>query len=141
MRPQKRAYILLFILFIPCFGIAQSQIQIIPKPVSLTAQDKHFIIDKNTSLIFKTDKNDLHRAALFFNSFIKSVSGITLPLNDKRSRSPNEKSTLIKDFTLNFPRQNARYIRVTAKNIGVCPKGHPGEGKPAWIFADEIMVQ
>jgi len=30
---------------------------------------------------------------------------------------------------------------VTAKNIGVCPKSHPGEGKPAWIFADEIMVQ
>lgn len=87
MRPQKRAYILLFILFIPCFGIAQSQIQIIPKPVSLTAEDGHFIIDKNTSLIFKTDKNDLQRAALFFNSFIKSVSGITLPLNDKRSRS------------------------------------------------------
>ena len=55
--------------------------------------------------------------------------------------SPNEKSALIKDFTLNFPRQNARYIRVTAKNIGVCPKSHPGEGKPAWIFADEIMVQ
>jgi hexosaminidase len=55
--------------------------------------------------------------------------------------SPNEKTALIKDFTLNFPEQNARYVRVTAKNIGVCPKGHPGEGKPAWIFADEIMVQ
>ena len=59
----------------------------------------------------------------------------------KNTISPEEKSALIKDFTLNFPEQKARYIRVTAKNIGVCPKGHPGEGKPAWLFADEIMVQ
>jgi hypothetical protein len=56
MRPQKRAYILLFILFIPCFEIAQSQIQIIPKPVSLTAEDGHFIIDKNTSLFLRLIK-------------------------------------------------------------------------------------
>jgi hexosaminidase len=55
--------------------------------------------------------------------------------------SPDQKTAVIKDFTLDFPGRNARYIRVTAKNIGVCPKGHPGEGKPAWIFADEIMVQ
>jgi hexosaminidase len=55
--------------------------------------------------------------------------------------SPNEKSALIKDFTFNFPEQKKRYIRVAAKNIGVCPKGHPGEGQPAWIFADEIIVQ
>lgn len=55
--------------------------------------------------------------------------------------SPNEKSAIVKDFTINFPEQKGRYIRVTAKNIGVCPKGHPGEGQPAWIFADEIMVQ
>jgi hexosaminidase len=58
----------------------------------------------------------------------------------KNAISPDEKSAVIKDFTLNFPAQKARYIRVTAKNLGVCPKGHPGEGQPAWIFADEIMV-
>jgi hexosaminidase len=59
----------------------------------------------------------------------------------KNMISPDEKSAIIKDFTVNFPEQKARYIRVTAQNIGVCPKGHPGEGKPAWIFADEIVVQ
>lgn len=58
----------------------------------------------------------------------------------KNAISPDEKSAVIKDFTLNFPAQKTRYIRVTAKNLGVCPKGHPGEGQPAWIFADEIMV-
>lgn len=59
----------------------------------------------------------------------------------KNTISPDEKNFIIKDFTLNFPAQKARYIRVTAKNLGVGPKGHPGEGKPVWIFADEIMVQ
>jgi hexosaminidase len=55
--------------------------------------------------------------------------------------SPEDKGTIIKDFTLNFAAQQARYVRVTAKNLGVCPKGHPGEGQPAWLFADEIIVQ
>ena len=55
--------------------------------------------------------------------------------------SPEEKGTVIKDFTLNFAARQARYVRVSAKNLGVCPKGHPGEGQPAWLFADEIIVQ
>jgi hexosaminidase len=33
-----------------------------------------------------------------------------------------------------------RYVRITAKNIGVCPKGHAGEGKAAWLFIDEISI-
>jgi hexosaminidase len=36
---------------------------------------------------------------------------------------------------------NARFLRVTAKNLGTCPKGHAGEGKPAWLFVDEIIVE
>ncbi len=53
--------------------------------------------------------------------------------------SVNEKSAKL-DFTGQFPERKARFIRVTAKNLGVCPKGHNGEGKPAWLFADEIIV-
>lgn len=44
------------------------------------------------------------------------------------------------DFKASFPEKQAKFIRVTAKN-NVCPPGHPGEGKPAWIFADEIIVE
>lgn len=55
--------------------------------------------------------------------------------------SVNEKNATIKDFTTTFPGRNARFIRITAKNLGVCPKGHSGEGQPAWLFADEIVVQ
>nr|WP_319267747.1 family 20 glycosylhydrolase [uncultured Draconibacterium sp.] len=36
---------------------------------------------------------------------------------------------------------SARYLRVTVKNLGVCPKGHAGAGDPAWLFVDEIIVE
>jgi len=58
----------------------------------------------------------------------------------KNTISPDEKSPVIKNFTLNVRAQKARFIRATAKNLGVCPKGHPGGGQPAWVFADEIVV-
>jgi hexosaminidase len=48
--------------------------------------------------------------------------------------------SVIKDFTASFPERTARFIRVTAKKLDTLPKGHPGEGQPAWIFADEIIV-
>ena len=33
-----------------------------------------------------------------------------------------------------------QYLKVTAKNRGICPDWHLGAGNPTWIFADEIMV-
>ncbi len=55
--------------------------------------------------------------------------------------SPDDKNSIIKDLIVSFAPTECRFIRVTAKNLGVCPQGHPGEGKPAWLFADEIIVQ
>lgn len=46
----------------------------------------------------------------------------------------------IKNFSLNFATK-ARYVRVVARNIGICPPWHAGDGRPAWIFADEIVVE
>jgi predicted alpha-1,2-mannosidase len=47
---------------------------------------------------------------------------------------------ILKDFRQQVPATEARWIRVVAKNRGVCPPGHPGVGGKAWIFADEITV-
>jgi hexosaminidase len=47
----------------------------------------------------------------------------------------------IKNFEGQFGKQIARYVRVKARNLGICPKGHSGEGKAAWLFADEIIVK
>jgi hexosaminidase len=50
-------------------------------------------------------------------------------------------SKAIYNFTTSFIPQQAKYIRVTAKILPKLPKGHSGEGKPAWLFADEIIVE
>ncbi|MFO7723579.1 MAG: GH92 family glycosyl hydrolase [Bacteroidales bacterium] len=49
--------------------------------------------------------------------------------------------TVTHDFSTPPVRQNARFVRVTAKNRGVCPPWHPGAGDKAWIFADEIVIE
>ncbi len=46
-----------------------------------------------------------------------------------------------KDLSVSFPRMAARYVRVHARNIGRVPQGYKGEGEPAWIFADEVVVR
>ncbi|TWI78353.1 hexosaminidase [Lacibacter cauensis] len=53
----------------------------------------------------------------------------------------NTLALTIKDFKTTFAAINARYVRVTAFTLEACPKGHPGEGKPAWTFADELEVE
>lgn len=35
----------------------------------------------------------------------------------------------------------ARYVRLVARGIGVCPPGHAGAGGKAWLFTDEIVVE
>jgi len=37
--------------------------------------------------------------------------------------------------------KSARYVRIFAKNIGVCPSWHRGAGGKAWLFADEIVIE
>lgn len=46
----------------------------------------------------------------------------------------NELSIKIKPSKVN-------YLKVHAQNTGICPEGHPGEGKPAWLFVDEVIVE
>ncbi|GAB4293501.1 MAG: hypothetical protein Kow0098_14420 [Ignavibacteriaceae bacterium] len=54
---------------------------------------------------------------------------------------PSDKEgAYIKDYSLNTDNIEARYIKVYAKNIGVCPDWHKGAGGKAWIFADEISI-
>jgi hexosaminidase len=63
----------------------------------------------------------------------KEVKIVTNPV-------PQDRKAAIQDFVADFPEHGVRYIRVSAKN-GVLPAGHSGEGKPAWIFADEITAR
>jgi predicted alpha-1,2-mannosidase len=47
----------------------------------------------------------------------------------------------IKDFSKNIEEAEARFIKIFAKNIGVCPDWHVSAGGKAWIFVDEISVK
>jgi hypothetical protein len=47
----------------------------------------------------------------------------------------------IHDFSAIFAPVSARYVRVRAHSIISCPAWHPGRGKKAWVFCDEIMVE
>lgn len=38
------------------------------------------------------------------------------------------------------PAQTA-FIKVTARNYGVCPEDHPGAGETTWLFVDEIIFE
>jgi hypothetical protein len=58
----------------------------------------------------------------------------------KNNVSAKDTEVQIQNFTLNFSTK-ARYIKVLAKNMGICPGWHWGAGKKAWIFADEIVIK
>ena len=47
----------------------------------------------------------------------------------------------IKEFDKKLSGIEARYIRVYAENIGVCPQWHVAAGGKAWIFIDEIYIK
>ncbi len=55
---------------------------------------------------------------------------------------PKEREgVIVNDFTEGVVGRRARYVRVRAKNIGVCPEWHKGAGGKAWLFADEIVIE
>jgi hypothetical protein len=62
------------------------------------------------------------------------LGSIKNPVPEKRP------GTFIHTFKKSFDPIEARYIKVVAKNKGVCPEWHPGYGNPAWLFCDEIIV-
>jgi hexosaminidase len=87
-----------------------------------------------------------YRDWIFLPAAVKfevSVDGKTFTevANIKNDVSVNTLALTIKDFTTKFASATARYVRVTAFTLEACPKGHPGEGKPAWTFADELIVE
>ncbi len=53
----------------------------------------------------------------------------------------NQPGNLIKEFAAKFSDVSARYLKVKAKNIGICPDWHAGAGGKAWLFVDEIVVE
>jgi hypothetical protein len=47
----------------------------------------------------------------------------------------------VKDISQDLSNVTARFVRVKAKNIGICPDWHMGRGDKAWLMIDEILVE
>ena len=47
----------------------------------------------------------------------------------------------VKEFDKTLDGIEARYIKVYAKNVGVCPPWHVASGNKAWLFIDEITIK
>jgi alpha-glucosidase len=54
---------------------------------------------------------------------------------------PNDDRALIKEFVINIPENQARYIKVEAYNAGLIPSWHHAAGKECWTFCDEVIVK
>ncbi|MCK4817564.1 discoidin domain-containing protein, partial [bacterium] len=54
--------------------------------------------------------------------------------------SPKQEGALIKEFTTDFNKTNARYVRVKAKSVGVCPAWHSRAGRKSWLLIDEVII-
>jgi predicted alpha-1,2-mannosidase len=76
-------------------------------------------------------------------SFFLSQDGITWfdAGTVKNDVQDNLEGTITKDFSLDLAAKNTHYIKMIARNRGLCPPWHPGAGYKAWLFADEISIE
>ena len=57
------------------------------------------------------------------------------------SISEKENGGIVKRFVKKLDNRLVRYVKVIGLNRGYCPDWHIGKGEPAWVFADEIVVE
>lgn len=69
------------------------------------------------------------------NQVFRHIATLSNPVEEK------EPGSIIHEFSASFGPENARFIKVHARNRGICPEWHLGAGGKAWIFADEITIE
>jgi len=75
----------------------------------------------------------------FWSNDLKSFQEIEIVANP-RPLTIDSKRNDIAYFTSTFKPIKARYVKVEAKNMSTAPAWHNAAGSPAWIFADEVIV-
>ncbi|MDE5710851.1 MAG: family 20 glycosylhydrolase [Bacteroides sp.] len=68
-------------------------------------------------------------------STYNKIASKTIPVLEKGS-----KNNVLKRDTINFDKVQARYVRIVGKKTPELPKWHPGAGKQAYLFLDEIAI-
>jgi hypothetical protein len=57
-----------------------------------------------------------------------------------QSKSFTKKDCII-SISAEIDENDVKFIRITAKNMGICPSWHYGAGGAAWLFTDELLVE
>jgi len=68
------------------------------------------------------------------NSYFYDLGSWSISTYENKKSGRNDIDIPLKDF-------RAKYYKVKLWNRKECPPGHAGEGEPAWMFIDEIIVQ
>ena len=86
------------------------------------------------------------RSWIFYPKFVEywtSSDGINFNYHGKKHSDfpDNIEGSYHIDYTLEIKKTKARYIKIKAKNYGLCPDWHLGAGGKTWVFADEITIK
>ena len=75
--------------------------------------------------------------------YFGSINGkdFTFLGNIKTTFSNNLEGSYINDYLLKLSNTTAQYIKVKAKNYGICPNWHLGAGGKTWLFVDELEIK
>lgn len=55
--------------------------------------------------------------------------------------SPDSGQMGVQSHGFSFDGLKTRYVKITAANNGIIKPGFPGQGYPAWLFVDELVVE
>jgi hypothetical protein len=55
--------------------------------------------------------------------------------------SPRAQQALTKDFVASFKPRKARFVKMTAQSLKVCPAWQKQAGEPIWMLFDELFAQ
>lgn len=76
--------------------------------------------------------------AFYFVNERNEIKSLGIPTISKEKRLTGGE---IIRYKLSFSQKGIQKIMIKAVNKGVCPAGHPGEGNPAWLFTDEVIIR
>ncbi len=68
----------------------------------------------------------------------KSYAPVATIANDLAEKTQKQ---ITEDFSARFPPTKARFVRLLAKNLGICPPWHKQAGQPVWLYVDEVFVE
>ncbi|MCU4155382.1 sulfatase-like hydrolase/transferase [Carboxylicivirga sp. A043] len=110
--------------------------------------DAELVIDFGESIVLNEIKlNAMHNPEAWI--FLPQELEVSWSNDNKTFSAPIKKRVAEPKQKNNYSQQqiviqqedvHARYLRITVKNIGVCPDWHKGKGHPSWLFIDEVII-